>query len=163
MGTALDAGCGPAGIFMNLDHCQTDAVDPLLNEYEQRLKHFDKADYPNVNFHALPLEQFSQPNAYNWIFCMNAINHVADIKLCVANLEQSLKPEGYLVLTVDSHKYNGLKMLFRAIPGDALHPHQFTLGDYLRLTVRHDLVHLGTVLIRSGNIFNHHLLIFRKW
>ena len=33
----LDAGCGPAGIFMALSNCSVDAMDPLLDQYADEL------------------------------------------------------------------------------------------------------------------------------
>jgi len=57
----LDAGCGPAGVFMALDEARVDAVDPLLEEYHHRLKHFDKGDYPWVRFFESIIEIFLAP------------------------------------------------------------------------------------------------------
>ena len=34
----LDAGCGPAGVFMVLKDQKVDAVDPLLDQYDKKLK-----------------------------------------------------------------------------------------------------------------------------
>ena len=46
----LDAGCGPAGIFTVLHDQATDALDPLLADYEKHLDHFSRADHPQVRF-----------------------------------------------------------------------------------------------------------------
>ena len=161
-GKVLDAGCGPAGIFMNMADCEVDAIDPLLASYETSLKHFDKADYPNVLFKAISLEELKEREQYDWVFCMNAINHVADIDVSIVNLYASLKKGGYMVVSIDAHRYNSLKWLFRAIPGDILHPHQLNLGDYLRLILATGMKHNGTTCTKHGNIFHHYLLVFRK-
>ena len=47
--TTLDAGCGPAGIFMVMPEKST-AIDPLLSSYEADLPHFRRTDYPQVHF-----------------------------------------------------------------------------------------------------------------
>jgi hypothetical protein len=46
----LDAGCGPAGIFMIFKNHAVDALDPLLDGYEAKLPHFKRENYPNVHF-----------------------------------------------------------------------------------------------------------------
>ena len=79
-GKILDAGCGPAGIFMIFKNQDVDALDPLLDEYEAKLPHFRKENYPNVQFFSQPLESFAdKKDVYNTVFCLNAINHVADL------------------------------------------------------------------------------------
>lgn len=61
---------------------------------------------------------------------MNAINHVQDYETAMNNLTESLKPSGVFILTIDAHNYSFFKLLFRAIPGDILHPHQYNLNEY---------------------------------
>ncbi|MEO6151222.1 MAG: hypothetical protein ABIP28_13720, partial [Mucilaginibacter sp.] len=45
----LDAGCGPAGIFIILDEYKVTAVDPLLDTYSATLPHFKPGMYPYVD------------------------------------------------------------------------------------------------------------------
>ncbi|MFT5619638.1 MAG: 2-polyprenyl-3-methyl-5-hydroxy-6-metoxy-1,4-benzoquinol methylase, partial [Arenicella sp.] len=75
----LDAGCGPAGLFIILNQNETTAVDPLLGKYEENLSHFSKSNYPNVNFVESGLEGFVENEAFDHVFCLNCINHVADL------------------------------------------------------------------------------------
>ncbi|MEO1626041.1 MAG: class I SAM-dependent methyltransferase, partial [Bacteroidota bacterium] len=104
--TVLDAGCGPAGIFTILQQQKVDAVDPLLKEYEQKLVHFDPADYPWTRFHPLALENYQTDKTYDVIFCLNAINHVADLNACLDQLVQWLAPGGQLFLSIDAHNHS---------------------------------------------------------
>ncbi|RYE33180.1 MAG: class I SAM-dependent methyltransferase [Sphingobacteriales bacterium] len=76
----LDAGCGPAGIFIILDGYKVTAIDPLLDTYEEKLAHFNKDMYPYVNFETTPLETFQSSERYDFVYCMNAINHVSQLK-----------------------------------------------------------------------------------
>jgi 2-polyprenyl-6-hydroxyphenyl methylase/3-demethylubiquinone-9 3-methyltransferase len=46
----LDAGCGPAGIFMVLESQHPDALDFLIDGYETHLPHFKRAMSPDVRF-----------------------------------------------------------------------------------------------------------------
>ena len=72
----LDAGCGPAGVFMVLEDQQVDAVDPLLDSYEKKLTHFEKKAYPHAQFFAQSLEDFELTKEYDHIFCLNAIHQL---------------------------------------------------------------------------------------
>lgn len=127
--TVLDAGCGPAGIFMVLDGAAVTAVDPLLERY-QTLPHFQPARYAGVAFRQMALENLSEDAVYDHVFCLNVINHVADMQVALQRLRQALKPDGTCWLSVDAHRYPVLQPVFAAIPGDVLHPHQYTLIQY---------------------------------
>ena len=76
----LDAGCGPAGIFLNLRLHKVDALDPLVNQYLEKHQLIDRADYPNTRFIQGKLESFISSGTYDYIFCMNCINHVNSCK-----------------------------------------------------------------------------------
>ena len=159
----LDCGCGPAGVFIILpENIGLDAEDPLLNEYENNLPHFKKAMYPNVKFHALPFEDFTTEKKYDVVFCMNAINHVSDLDLCYDKLSSLLKPNGKLIITIDAHNHPFFKHLFRLIPGDVLHPHQFDLNDYEQLLTKRGLKILQTEKLKQEFFFNHYLQVAQK-
>lgn len=154
----LDAGCGPAGIFISMPQCRVDAVDPLLGQYAATLPHFDPQDYPHVRFFEQTLESFQPEHHYSTVFCLNAINHVANLPQALDRLSSLTQAGGRLVLSVDAHRWSGLRTLFRCFPGDILHPHQHSLADYQRM-----LEHRGwrlerPVLIGQGLIFNYYLL-----
>lgn len=158
----LDAGCGPAGIYLVLEDFIVDAIDPLLDQYDEKLVHFDKTDYPHVHFFNLALEEFHPAHTYDTIFCMNAINHVDDIYKSYDLLDSWLKPGGTLVMTIDAHNFNFFKHLFRIIPGDLMHPHQYSLEDYNEFLTRRHIRVEAVHLLKSEFIFNHYLLIAKK-
>lgn len=178
-GKILDAGCGPAGIFTILNTQEVTAIDPLLQQYEANLSHFDPQWYPNVTFQAQKIETLSQANHYDWIFCLNAINHVEDIELAMDRLvnvrrnegvkESELteptgirklsKPRAKILLSIDVHKYTFLKWLFRLIPGDALHPHQYDLKEYRTMLEKRGCVIEREVILKKGTIFDYVALI----
>lgn len=158
----LDAGCGPAGIFMALPNHRIDAVDPLLPAYEKNLRVFDKSHYPNTRFIHNRLEDFKDEQGYDYIYCMNAINHVDNIALSLDNLARCLKPTGKMILTVDVHRHNWLKGIFKVLPGDILHPHQYDADEYRRLLeARNMRIHHTKVLKRSA-IFDYRLFVASK-
>lgn len=156
--SVLDAGCGPAGIFTVLASHKVDALDPLLDVYEQQLIHFRRSDYPDVHFICLPLEQFTPEKPYDYVFCLNAINHVADLRLCLDRLLACTRKGGNLLISIDTHNYRLLKRLFRLIPGDILHPHQYDLSEYQTMLTSRGFRIDQTVLLKKEWIFSYYLI-----
>jgi len=154
----LDAGCGPAGIFMILKGKPLVAIDPLLQQYEDQLTHFDPADYPQVQFITTALEDYQPPKQYDIIFCCNVINHVADLTKSLDQLQIWLKPGGRLILSIDVHNYSLLKSVFRLIPGDILHPHQHDLMDYQNMLMERGFSIEKTTKLKGGGIFDYYLI-----
>lgn len=122
----LDAGCGPAGVFIYLaDKERVTALDPLLERYETDLSIFRRADYPTVDFLAQQLETtFDETGTFEAIYCFNAINHVDNWGRALDALTAHARPGTRLLLTSDVHRHRWLLPIFRALPGDALHPQQ---------------------------------------
>jgi len=159
---AMDVGCGPAGIFMILDQLKVDALDPLLPTYSDKLDHFKKADYPNVHFHEMPFESYDVSQQFDYVFCLNAINHVADLATCMDRLVAITKPGGTLVMSIDAHNYWALKTVFRMIPGDILHPHQYDLAEYRSMLTDRNCEVVNSVLYRREMIFNYFVLVAQR-
>jgi 2-polyprenyl-6-hydroxyphenyl methylase/3-demethylubiquinone-9 3-methyltransferase len=122
----LDAGCGPAGVYIHIGEIeQVTALDPLLDSYEADLAIFRRADYPNVEFLTQPLEEaFSQETGFEAIYCFNAINHVSDWDAAIDALTAHARPGTRMLMTSDVHRHKLLLPIFKALPGDALHPQQ---------------------------------------
>jgi 2-polyprenyl-6-hydroxyphenyl methylase/3-demethylubiquinone-9 3-methyltransferase len=158
----LDAGCGPAGIFMIFKHQKVVALDPLLKDYEAKLPHFKPANYPNVQFQAQALEDYTPEKDFDYVFCLNAINHVSDLDKCLDKLAEAVHTEGYLILSIDAHNHRFLKTLFRLLPGDVLHPHQFDLKAYQDMLETRGFVIEKTLLKKQAFIFNYYVLVAKK-
>lgn len=122
----LDAGCGPAGVFVYLhDIEEVTALDPLLGSYEEDLSIFSRAEYPGVTFLEQALEQdLAEEASFSAIYCFNAINHVADWDRALDALTAHAHAGTRMILTSDVHRHQLLLPIFRALPGDALHPQQ---------------------------------------
>jgi len=158
----LDAGCGPSGIFLNLPQHQVDALDPLMHQYLQEHQLIERQDYPNVGFMRGKLEDFSRKAAYDYVFCMNCINHVNDIGMCLENMFAALKDKGFLVITVDAHKYSIVNRVLSAIPADVLHPYQLSVDDYTHLLEDKFKTSAAKKLIKAGLLFDHYLIMVQK-
>ena len=160
--TILDVGCGPAGIFMIFDECEVDAIDPLVEVYQRELPHFSIADYSYVQFINRPFEDVRVKKQYDWVFCLNVINHVRDIKQALRQLNKAVKPEKKLLLSVDAHNYSLLKHIFQWLPGDILHPHQYSLDDYIAMLNSSGLQVAKVKKLKQGLIFSYYLLLCNK-
>lgn len=158
----LDAGCGPAGVFMVFPKNEVWAVDPLLGKYETELGHFEKVNFPNVKFVESALEDYSKTDYFDCIFCLNVINHVRDIEKSIENLYSNLKKGGLLYLSVDAHNFTFLKHLFQLIPGDILHPHQLDLKGYFQLVENVGFEIKRHQLIKKEGIFSYYLIVAEK-
>ena len=158
----LDVGCGPAGIFTILNTQQVDALDPLIPQYEKKLKHFTRSDYPHTTFYVQAFEQYTPVKKYSKVFCLNAINHVANLRLCMDKLEKVTKGGGMLILSIDTHKYTALKRIFRLLPGDILHPHQHDLKEYETMLCERAFDIEKRILIKSGRLFDYHVILAKK-
>ncbi len=159
----LDAGCGPAGIFLALDASyQITALDPLLDKYAATLPHFVPDDYPNTRFVCQTLEAWHEANGYDAVFCMNAINHVADIQQCFDNLISAARPNASIVVTIDAHNYSLCKRVFRALPGDVLHPCQYDLAEYLQMLSSRGVEIIQILALKREFFFTHYLLCGKK-
>lgn len=160
--SVLDAGCGPSGIFTIFPNQKVTAIDPLLNQYTEKLAYFDKTEYPYVDFICTGLEAYQAKKSFDVVCCMNVINHVKDIAGSTDNLVASLKSGGQLLLTIDAHNYGFFKHIFRALPGDILHPHQYDLAEYEDMLTKRGLTILKTVLIQDAFFFDHYLILAEK-
>lgn len=157
----LDAGCGPAGMFLALDKYSVTAVDPLLSKY-QNLPHFQPEKYPYTDFQVGTIEQMNFEQEFDTVFCLNAINHVSDIHLAYDNICKAVKKDGQLVVSIDAHNHSFLKKIFKALPGDVLHPHQYDLKEYESFLTDRGFEIEQTLLKDSGKIFNYYVQVARR-
>ena len=151
-----DVGCGPAGVFIAFPNNNLDAFDPLLNEYESKLPFFDKKDFPNCEFHITKAEDISSNKHYAHVFCINAINHFENLEKGVAKITALNSIHFYW--SVDAHRFSFLKFIFRLIPADVLHPHQYVIQDYENLLIKNQLKITQCSILRKGLIFNEYLI-----
>lgn len=160
--TIADLGCGPAGIFILFPKNKVVAIDPLLDKYESNLSFFSKSDYPNVHFQNVALEDFKSTEKMDVVFCMNAINHVSDLQKSFQILSGVAKEKGKIVVTIDAHNHTFFKQLFRLIPGDILHPHQYDLKEYENFLEQNGCKVLETMLLKHEFFFDHYMIVAEK-
>lgn len=159
----LDAGCGPAGIFTILTENEVTALDPLLDEYRRSLANFRMEDYPHVQFVTATLESWKPDSTYDFVFCLNAINHVSDWEAALETVWAAVRPGGMLVLSSDVNRYAWAGWLFKYTWGDVLHPQQHRLADYEQALKK--LVHARvtqTIRIKRERWFDYYAWTIQK-
>ncbi len=160
--TVLDAGCGPAGIYINLTDHQVTAFDPLVDTYEATLPHFKRAMYPHVKFYTETLENFKGDEKFDVVFCMNAINHVSQLREAFVTLYQNTKPGGRIIVSIDTHNHQFFKHLFRLQPADILHPHQYDLAEYEEMLTSQGCTIIHRELVKKEFLFDHNIVVAVK-
>ncbi|MBL7771691.1 MAG: class I SAM-dependent methyltransferase [Chitinophagaceae bacterium] len=160
--SVLDAGCGPSGIFMMFPKHNVTAFDPLLDKYAADLDIFNPKQYPKTKFVKAGLEDFKSEEKFHRVFCMNAINHVQDIEKSVDTLVNHTTSNGCIIITIDAHNYSFFKYLFRLLPGDILHPHQYDRMEYKEMFTKRGCKFLNASLLKKDFLFNHYLLTFKR-
>ncbi len=160
--TIADLGCGPAGIFMVFPEYTITAVDPLVDTYQAQTGFFKKSDYPQVAFVNTTIEDFNTTEKFDLVFCMNAINHVRNINQAFNKLKTVCKDGGSIIISIDAHNHSFFKHLFRAIPGDILHPHQYDLAEYAHMLSSGGWKLQPPLLLKHEFFFDHYLLVAQK-
>lgn len=161
--SVVDLGCGPAGVFIALSLNKITAVDPLLEEYEKQTLFFKRSDYPDVKFVKSTIEDFDSAGAkYDVVCCMNAINHVHNMTRGFEKLREFCAENGTIVVSIDAHNFSFFKYLFRIIPGDILHPHQYSLKEYACFLNKGGWQVSQPVLLNHEFFFDHYVLLAKK-
>jgi len=162
--TIIDFGCGPFGLPLANQQWkkQLIAVDPLLDEYAATIPFFNKQDYSDTHFVTQSIEDFSSSTTYNMVFCMNAINHVHAIEKSFDVVVNSAQQNSKIVVSIDAHNFSFFKFLFRLIPGDILHPHQYNLKEYSSFLESRNCKIEQVVCIKQEFFFDHYVLVARK-
>jgi len=160
----LDIGCGPFGLALVHEAIKKPliAIDPLIVEYEKALPHFDKRDYSCTTFIESTMEQYETDQLFDFIFCLNAINHVEHIDLSFKKLSKLSASGATLVLGVDAHNFSFFKYLFRWIPGDILHPHQYDLREYERMLEGSGFKILSGYQIKKEFFFTYQVVVAER-
>lgn len=157
----LDAGCGPAGIFMAVQQHQVTAFDPLLDRYRKNLTVFDETRFPHVRFTQGTLEE-GLAGQWPVVFCVNAINHVRSWEQALDSLSTMVSVGGWLVLSTDVHRRKAARDLFRLIPGDMLHPQQHCKGEYITALRKRGFTVVSEEVLTPGSIFDYWRVVAQK-
>lgn len=127
----LDFGCGPSGIVLIFQKKENlVCLDPLMKEYlriNPKLREF-KAKYMSSK-----IEEFSTSEKFNYIFGFNSLDHVDSIKDSLKKIKSLLDKDGRFIISVNCHNFKFMQkiLLKTGFIFDKLHPHQYTLNDYV--------------------------------
>jgi SAM-dependent methyltransferase len=137
------------------------AVDPLLPSYE-KMGLLAPSSFENVRFEAANIEELEHMARFDVVFCINAINHVQDLNKSLHTLSQAAKPSATLVITTDCHRFHFYRLLFRLIPLDILHPHQFSELEYIAAIEKHQIRVVRKVQLKHNHFFKYMAFVCEK-
>jgi 2-polyprenyl-6-hydroxyphenyl methylase/3-demethylubiquinone-9 3-methyltransferase len=69
------------------------------------------------------------------------------------------KQGGDVVVSIDAHNHSFFKHLFRLIPGDILHPHQYDLQEYCDFMTKRGCSISKTLLVKKEFFFSHYVVV----
>jgi SAM-dependent methyltransferase len=104
-GRGLDVGCGPCSIFQ-FSNLEIDAVDPLLEEYRKfYIPEEAAAGYVSRVVYHLGHKDDGylgfEDSVYDYIFCINVIDHTEHWEELLKEMQWCLKTNGILYLQVN--------------------------------------------------------------
>ena len=91
----LDAGCGDGFYCFYLAtkyHCYIDACDVSLKDI--------KFHHPHIAYSEADLTSFVTPEKYDFIYCIDTLEHINNDRAALKNLASALKLDGYLYVHV---------------------------------------------------------------
>jgi 2-polyprenyl-6-hydroxyphenyl methylase/3-demethylubiquinone-9 3-methyltransferase len=72
------------------------------------------------------------------------------------------KPNAFVIVTIDAHNYSFFKKIFRLLPGDILHPHQYDLNEYEKFLTSRNCDLIKSIHLKQEFFFDHYMLIAQK-
>mgnify|MGYP000293535628 CR=1 FL=1 len=103
----------------------------------------------------LIIQLYFQNSNYYFTFCNVLIHQLSLVDRFFVFLLVFLLDEGLL-------DFSFFKFLFRLIPGDILHPHQYDLKEYSRFLESRNCKIEQAVCIKQEFFFDHYVLVARK-
>jgi len=98
----LEIGCGPLVPILAFSGCERHAVDPLVTNYIKA--GFPLFDLPVTTVTA-PAEHLPYPDGYfDAVISVNALDHVDDFELALAEFQRVLRPGGEVRLEIEYHR-----------------------------------------------------------
>lgn len=133
----LEVGCGPFAVNMlyimqYLKHKPYKIFlnDPLLNKYielnkpvAEIIQVFNATTYP------IPFEESNIKDLMNIVLCINVLDHVYSMDLCLKAIHKSLCKNGILVLGNDLTNEENFNRTPKDDPNAMLHPIRFDYDD----------------------------------
>jgi len=139
LGNVIEFGCGPFTnlrlILKNREAHHVVASDPLARHYVTYngilAKKWKKRQWL-IDDHSLE-EKLYADGVFDLAVCINVLDHVRDVNLCLANLIRVVKAGGILILGQELTNDDDLRATAekRQAAGDVGHPHKFSTEETL--------------------------------
>ncbi len=104
----LDAGSGFAQydrfLLKTFQHVVIDSVDVKTDYLEDNQNYFrDEINQKRISFYEADLLNFSQKEMFDFVICIDVLEHIEEDTLVIKNLSQCLKPDGIFLMHSPSH------------------------------------------------------------
>lgn len=93
----LDVGCGISSVLRVVAAKRKVGADPLLKYYRKLVSKWDGIECITSPVENLPFDDAT----FDVVACSNALDHVTSPERAIAEMTRVLRPDGYLVLTVE--------------------------------------------------------------
>jgi 2-polyprenyl-6-hydroxyphenyl methylase/3-demethylubiquinone-9 3-methyltransferase len=77
-------------------------------------------------------------------------------------LVHSVRHGARIYMSIDAHRFRPMKLLFRLLPFDVLHPHQYDVDEYERMLISRGCDIERRVRVRTHPLFHYMLIIARR-
>lgn len=142
--TVADIGCGPYGILFGLqrsNHVFVEpptmiGVDPLMDFYMSSVGLLHRED--NLELHQAQAEALPIADAScDYVFCVNALDHMEHPARSVAELHRIVKPGGLCAVSLHTvtRPFSPVHRALKYV--DSNHPHHFTVRRVRALLAQH--------------------------
>lgn len=119
--SVLDVGCGISTVLHFIDAKTKIGIDPLMNKYRKIYSYPKDIVVRQAYAEAIPYIN----GTFDIVFCSNALDHMEDPKTALLEMVRVLKPQGYLVITVEVFE--------RSCKRNKAHPNTLTEDDFVEI------------------------------
>lgn len=104
----LDAGSGfgqyDRFLLKTFQNVVIDSVDVKTDYLEDNQNYFqDEINQKRISFYEADLLKFSQKEFFDFVICIDVLEHIEEDTVVIENLSQSLKPDGIFLMHSPSH------------------------------------------------------------
>ena len=97
----VDVGCGPTCGLIGFEDCEKYGVDHLVDAYKEIGLPLDQNGF---HYRNARLEETGLPTGeFDRVLCVNALDHVDNVKQCVREISRLLKPGGEFLAQIGFH------------------------------------------------------------
>jgi len=159
--TILDAGCGSGDYSFYLGHryprATITSIDIDAERVSQNIKMRDKIGTKNINFQCRDLATLIETEKYDFICCIDVLEHLHDVTDILSRLLASLKKNGYLYIHLPLKKEKPAVFHKHLADFHDWAEHEHVAEPMTKQEFMNQLTHEGCLVVKQRSTFNHYL------